>query len=72
MLLLAFLSKHCSIKSYLSVVRHLQISFGLSVPFTASMPRLEQVLKGIKVNQSCQGHILPNQKLPTTPRYYDS
>ena len=56
--------KHSSIKSYLSSICHLQIS---ADPFAASMPRLEQVLKGIKVNQGRQGRNMPNQKLPITP-----
>ena len=30
------------------------------------MPRLEQVLKGAKVNQGRQGENIPNQKLPIT------
>ena len=67
----AFLAKeglvHSSIKSYLSGLRHLQISFGFPDPFSASMPRLEQVLRGIKVNQGRQGKNAPKQKLPITP-----
>ena len=43
--------KHSSIKSYLSSLCHMQISYGLEDPFIATMPRLEQVVKGIKVNQ---------------------
>ena len=30
--------KHSSIKSYLSSLRHMQISYGLEDPFTVSMP----------------------------------
>ena len=64
--------KHSSLKSYLSSLRHMQISYGLEDPFTASMPRLEQVVKGIKVNQGRQGRNTPNQKLPVTPtKIYD-
>ena len=58
--------KHSSLKSYLSSLRHIQISYGLEDPFTVSMPRLEQVMKGIKVNQGRQGRNTPNQKLPVT------
>ena len=45
----------------------MQISYGLEDPFIATMPRLEQVVKGIKVNQGRQGRNTPNQKLPVTP-----
>ena len=41
--------KHSSIKSYLSSLRHMQISYGLEDRFTATMPQLEQVVKGIKL-----------------------
>ena len=64
--LCSLLSKRWS-QAYLSSIRHLQISAGLQDPFAASMPRLEQVLKGIKVNQGRQGRNMPNQKLPITP-----
>ena len=67
--LLCYISRpqHSSLKSYLSSLRHMQISYGLEDPFTVSMPRLEQVVKGIKVNQGRQGCNTPNQKLPVTP-----
>ena len=58
--------KHSSLKSYLSSLRHMQISYGLEDPFTVPMPQLEQVVKGIKVNQGCQGRNTPNQKLLVT------
>ena len=57
---------HSTIKSYLSAVRQLQIAEGLPDPFLASMPRLEQVIKGIKVRQGKQGR-KPRKKLPITP-----
>jgi len=59
--------KHTSIKSYLSAVRYMEITLGLPDPFAVSMPRLEQVLKGIKVWQGRQGRNKPNQKLPISP-----
>ena len=59
----AFLAKnaivHNPIKSYLSAVRHLQISFGFADPFMASMSHLEQILRGIEVNQDQQGRNSP-------------
>ena len=57
---------HSTIKSYLSAVRQLQIAEGLPDPFLASMPRLEQEIKGIKVRQGKQGR-KPRKKLPITP-----
>jgi len=59
--------KHTSIESYLSVVRYMEITLGLPDLFAVSMPRLEQVLKGIKVWQGHQGRNKPNQKLPISP-----
>ena len=44
---------HQTIKSYLSAVCHLQISYGHPDPHIGDMPRLEQVLKGIKSSQVC-------------------
>ena len=59
--------KHTSIKSYLSAVHYIEITLGLPDTFAVLMPRLEQVLKGIKVWQGCQGRNKPNQKLPISP-----
>lgn len=53
-------------KGYLSALRHLQITQGLSDPFTASMPRLELALKGIKVRQGKKGRKV-TRKRPITP-----
>lgn len=39
---------HTTVKCCLSVVRHLHIEQGLGDPGIRDMPRLEQVLKGIK------------------------
>ena len=40
-----------SIKAYLSAICQLQIEQNLPDPFQTPMPRLEQVIKGIKVRQ---------------------
>ena len=57
---------HQSIKCYLSALRHLQISSGLSDPkLYSSCPKLGYVLKGIKRIQSPAA--TPNQRLPITP-----
>ena len=57
---------HGTIKSYLSAVRYLQISYGFPSPFEVPMPRLELILRGIKSTQAKQGRI-PKRKLPITP-----
>ncbi len=58
--------KHQSTKSYLSALRHLQISAGFQDPFAASSwPRLEHVLKGIKRPSVTQRVSRP--RLPITP-----
>lgn len=66
----SFLAKeglaHSTIKSYLSAVRHLQISLGHEDPFVAHWPRLEHVTRGIKVCQGREGRT-PRRKLPITP-----
>ena len=55
-----------SIKSYLSAVRHLQIAWHLHDPKISEMPRLEQVIKGIKKEYAkhCPGQ---GVRLPITP-----
>ena len=58
---------HASIKSYLSAIRQLQIRDNLPDPFAVSMPRLEQVLRGVKVLRGKQGRNARSQKLPITP-----
>ena len=57
---------HASIKCYLSALRHLHISHDLPDPLISSMPKLEAVVKGIKVQQSKK---TDNDKvrLPITP-----
>ena len=46
---------HSTIKSYLAVVRSFQIDYGFQNPFGASMPKLERIMKGIKVSQGKEG-----------------
>ena len=56
--------KHSTIKSYLSAVRHLQISVGGGDPRVGSMPQLELIVRGTKKEQA--GH--PKRtRLPITP-----
>ena len=58
---------HTTIKCYLSAIRHLQVAEGYGDPEIHGMPRLEQVLKGIK---SVQVQARPSSKparLPITP-----
>ena len=57
---------HSSIKSYLSALRQLQIAQGMRDPFQTAMPKLEQVVKGIKVRQGKEGR-KSRKKLPITP-----
>ena len=56
---------HKTIKSYLSAVRHLQIQSGLGDPFTATLPQLAYVLKGIRRKQGPRLKV--DRRLPTTP-----
>ena len=52
----AFLAEHNllhkSIKCYLAAVRHLHVASGAADPHVSNMPRLQQVLKGIKHSQA--------------------
>ena len=43
---------HKTLKTYLAAVRHLQIAEGLPDPKIASMPKLEQVMRGVKAHQA--------------------
>ena len=67
----AYLSKkglgHATIKSYLAGVRSLQIEYGFQSPFDVGMPKLDQIMKGIKVAQEKAGRA-QQKKLPITPR----
>ena len=57
--------KHQSIKSYLSALRFMQISAGLSDPYASSVwPRLQYVLKGVK---RPRGEQSSKPRLPITP-----
>ena len=55
-----------SIRTYLSGVRQLQIAAGFPDPHIDQMPRLSQVLKGIKVQMARAGK-QPRSRLPITP-----
>ena len=55
-----------SIRTYLSGVRQLQIAAGFKDPHIDRMPRLSQVLKGIKVQAARTGH-QTHPRLPITP-----
>ena len=55
---------HQTAKSYLSAVRHLQISQGLGDPTISSMPQLELVLPGMKSELAGQP---AKPRLPITP-----
>ena len=55
---------HQTVKSYLSAVRHLQISQGLGDPNMGSMPKLEYVVRGLKKEQAGQPK---RNRLPITP-----
>ena len=57
---------HTTIKSYLSACRHLHISHGYFEPCIGDMPRLAQVMKGIKASQAKQGR-QAKPRLPITP-----
>ena len=56
--------KHATIKSYLSAVRHLQVSVGGGDPGIGSMPQLGLIVCGVKKEQVG----VPKQtRLPITP-----
>ena len=59
--------KHQSVKTYLSAIRHAQISAGFPDPFkNTDLSRLEFILKGLKRQQAYQG--TPSKTcLPITP-----
>ena len=56
---------HSTIKSYISAIRHLQISHGLPDPGIPDMPKLEGVMKGIKATQARSNTTSP-KRLPIT------
>ena len=57
---------HTTIKTYLSGVRQLQIAHGFKDPCIDQMPRLRQILKGVKVECGKQGKA-SHSRLPITP-----
>jgi len=57
---------HTSIRTYLSGVRQIQISHGFKDPGIDQMPRLRQVLRGVKVERGKAGKA-PRPRLPITP-----
>ena len=57
---------YSTIKSYLSAIRYLQISYGFPSPFDIPMPRLDLILRGIKITKAKLG-LAPRRKLPVTP-----
>jgi len=58
---------HNTIKVYLAGVRQLHIRQGKTMPLTDSMPRLNQVLQGIKICQSRTSVVRRQPRLPITP-----
>lgn len=57
---------HSSIRTYLSGIRQLQIAHGFKDPAIDQMPRLHQILKGVKLERGKQGK--PSRsRLPITP-----
>ena len=57
---------HTSIRTYLSGVRQLQIAHGLEDPKIDQMPRLRQILKGVKVERGKEGKA-SRPRMPITP-----
>lgn len=57
---------HNTIKSYLAAIRHLHIAEGAGDPGMSNMPRLEQVVKGVKATQVKEGKKV-KARLPITP-----
>ena len=57
---------HSSIQTYLSGIRQLQISHGWNDPEINKMPRLRQVMRGLKIERGKQGQG-PRARLPITP-----
>ena len=56
-----------TIKVYLSAVRQLHLARGHNPPDTSEMPRLQQVIRGIRISQAQQPHRTQRQRLPITP-----
>ena len=60
---------HSSLRPYLAAVRQLQISEGLPDTSNASMPRLAQIMRGVKVVRGKEG-AGGRKKLPITPSIF--
>ena len=60
-------SSHSTIKVYLSAVRQLHVQRSQCMPTISAMPRLCQVLRGIKMVQASTGKAAQHQRLPVTP-----
>ena len=56
---------YSSLKGYLSAIRNLQISYNYPDPNISRMPKLEQVLRGIKKQNSAAR--AKRERLPITP-----
>ena len=59
--------KYQTIKCYLSAVRFLQIMSGFGDPNMSSMPILECLLRGVKLEQAKQQSEAARTRLPVTP-----
>ena len=57
---------HTTIKTYLSGVRQMQIAHGFPDPLVHSMPRLRQIIRGVRVESGKAGRT-PRTRLPITP-----
>ena len=55
-----------TIKTYLSGVRQVQLALGFADPRLSAMPRLQQILRGVRVEQGKAGRT-PRPRLPITP-----
>ena len=55
-----------TIKTYLSGVRQVQLALGFADPRLSLMPRLQQILRGVRVEQGKAGRT-PRPRLPITP-----
>ena len=58
---------HSSIKCYLAAVRQYHIAGGWNDPGISQMPRLVQVLRGVKTVQARRGNHQGRNRLPITP-----
>ena len=61
-----FYTRAPRLKCYLAAIRHLHIAKGVGDPAISAMPRLVQVLRGTRFDQS-KGSKKPRVRLPITP-----